>query len=245
LARQLGLGENAIGKRFLREATPNEPEIVVEVIGLVRDSKYLQLCEDFGPIAFLSTDQETGVSPEAQFLLRSSTPLSELIAQSRGAIAGTSPEITTDFRSFAGTVAEGLIRERLMATLSSFFGSLAALIAALGLYGVMSYLVARRANEIGIRMALGASRGHILSLILRQSATLLAIGLALGTVLALAAARAPSRCSSGCGPTMAERWRSPYCCWRPSRKLRAICPRAWSRWRPFGKSDGMRAMRHP
>jgi putative ABC transport system permease protein len=189
LAHQLGLGDNPVGKRFRRETTPYEPEIVVEIVGLVRDSKYLNLREPFGPIAFLSVDQESNISPDAQFVIRSSTPLSDVMTQARSAIAGVSPEITADFRSFASTIAEGLMRERLMATLSSFFGVLAGLIAALGLYGVMSYLVARRTNEIGIRVALGADRGQILSLILRQSAALLGIGLASGAVLALAAAR--------------------------------------------------------
>ena len=86
-------------------------------------------------------------------------------------------------------VRESLLRDRLMATLSGFFGLLAALIAAIGLYGVMSYLVARRTNEIGIRMALGADRRHILALVLRDAAKLLAIGLGAGIVLALALLR--------------------------------------------------------
>lgn len=188
-ARQVGLGENPVGRRFRRESTPSEPETVFEVAGVVRDTKYLSLREEFGPIAFLSVGQQTGVSPSAQFLIRSSAPLADVISRTRRVIAATSPEITMDFESFASTVSEGLIRERLMATISSFFGVLAALIAALGLYGVMSYLVARRTSEIGVRVALGANRGDILSLILRQSAALLAIGLAAGTVLALVAAR--------------------------------------------------------
>jgi len=186
-ARKVGLGGNPIGQRFRRESTPSEAETVFEVVGLVRDSKYLSLREEFGPIAFLSIDQQTGIAPAAQFLIRSSAPLADVISRTRGVIAGASPEISMEFQSFAATVDEGLIRERLIATLSSFFGILAALIAALGLYGVMSYLVARRTNEIGVRVALGAGRGDILSLILRQSTMLLAIGLATGWILAMAA----------------------------------------------------------
>jgi predicted permease len=199
-ARQVGLGDNPIGRRFRRESTPNEPERVFEVAGLVRDSKYLSLREEFGPIAFLSVDQQTGVSPGARFLIRSSAPLADVISRTRGVIAATSPEIAMDFESFASTVAEGLIRERLMATISSFFGVLATLIAALGLYGVMSYLVARRTSEIGVRVALGANRGDILSLILRQSAALLAIGLAAGAALSLVAAHYVASLLFGLGP---------------------------------------------
>jgi ABC-type antimicrobial peptide transport system permease subunit len=77
-----------------------------------------------------------------------------------------------------------------MAMLSGFFGALGALIAALGLYGVMSYLVGRRTNEIGVRMALGADRRNILALIMREAAGLLMAGLTTGAVLALATMRA-------------------------------------------------------
>jgi ABC-type antimicrobial peptide transport system permease subunit len=78
--------------------------------------------------------------------------------------------------------------ERFMAILSGLFGVLAALIAAIGLYGVMSYLVLRRTNEIGVRMALGARRSDVLTIVLGEAATLLTMGLAIGVVMSLAAA---------------------------------------------------------
>ena len=198
-ANKLGL-EHPIGKRFHRESTPGSPERVIEIVGLAPDTKYTNLRETPRPIAFLSIDQDDNVSPGAQFVIRSSAPFQYTIGRIRSILTATSPEITTDFRSFAGTIAEGLIRERLMATLSSFFGILAAMIAALGLYGVMSYLVARRTNEIGVRVALGAGRGDIVSLILRQSTALLAMGLAVGTVLAMAAGRYVSSLLFGLKP---------------------------------------------
>jgi ABC-type antimicrobial peptide transport system permease subunit len=82
---------------------------------------------------------------------------------------------------------DGLVQERLMATLSGFFGLLAALLAMIGLYGVISYIVVTRRNEIGIRMALGASRGNVVGIILRQTLLMLALGVAIGVVLALGA----------------------------------------------------------
>jgi predicted permease len=200
-ARKLGLGDNPVGKRFRRESTPSEPEIPVEIVGLVHDSKYNNLREEFLPIVFLSTGQDANSRTGAQLVIRSSAPLETAIAQVRAAIAGISGEITMDFESFSSAIAEGLIRERLMATLSSFFGILAALIAAIGLYGVMSYLVARRTNEIGVRIALGANRSQILSLVLRQSAGLLAVGLAAGTILAIAAAQTVKSMLFGLEPT--------------------------------------------
>ena len=99
-----------------------------------------------------------------------------------------SPEIDLEFRPFSDILRDGLLRERLMASLSAFFGFLAALLAMVGLYGVVSFMVVRRRNEIGVRMALGATRRDILLLVLREAGTLLAVGLAIGIVLAIGAA---------------------------------------------------------
>jgi len=95
---------------------------------------------------------------------------------------------------------EGLLRDRLMARLSGFFGGLAVLLAVIGLYGVISYMVARRRNEIGIRMTLGASRGAIVRLVLRESLLLLSIGMAIGIALALGSARAAGSLLFGLKP---------------------------------------------
>ena len=84
-------------------------------------------------------------------------------------------------------IRDSLVRERLMAALSSVFGVLAGLLAAIGLYGVMSYSVARRANEIGIRMALGAARSDVLRMMLREAGTLIGVGLVAGAGLAVLA----------------------------------------------------------
>ena len=108
----------------------------------------------------------------------------------RRAIAAASPDIACSFQRFETQLRESLLRERLMATLSGFFGALAAALAALGLYGVMSYMVARRTKEIGIRMALGALRRDVVGMVMREVAGLMLVGLGVGTVLAVAAAQA-------------------------------------------------------
>jgi putative ABC transport system permease protein len=97
-------------------------------------------------------------------------------------------------------VRDSLLRERLMATLSGLFGALAGLIATIGLYGVMSYMVARRRNEIGIRMALGAGRADVVRMIMREAILLLGAGLVVGTVLAIAAARTAATLLFGLQP---------------------------------------------
>ena len=165
----------------------------------MRDTKYHTLREKSRPIVFLSIDRDE-VTTAATLLIRSAASLSDLIAGTRGVIGGTNRNITTAFHSFAGTVADGLVSERLLATLSGFFGIVAMLIAAIGLYGVMSYPVARRTNEIGVRVALGASRHDILALVFRQSALLLALGLGAGAILALVLGRSVQSLRFGLHP---------------------------------------------
>ena len=200
-ARKLGLGDNPVGKRFRREATPSQPETVFEIAGLVRDTKYYSLREEFAPIAFLSTAQDAEPGPFAQFVVRFDAPLADVTSRVKQAVKEVSPAIIVDYKAFDEMIREGLLRQRLMARLSSFFGALAALIAAVGLYGVMSYLVMRRTNEIGIRMALGANRGNIVGLVLREAATLLLVGLTTGAVLAMAAGYAARSLLFGLRPT--------------------------------------------
>jgi predicted permease len=187
-ALRMGLGPNPVGAKFRREATPSEPEQIFEIVGLVRDTKYYSLREDFSPIAFLSTGQDEQLEPFSEIVIRSGMALGNLTSAVRSAVAQINPLMDVEFHSFETMVQEGLLRERLMATLSGFFGALAAFISAVGLFGVMSYLVVQRTNEIGVRMALGAGQGNIVALILRQAGLLLAIGIATGTLLTLALA---------------------------------------------------------
>jgi ABC-type antimicrobial peptide transport system permease subunit len=100
------------------------------------------------------------------------------------------PEIVVFAGSFQTWIREGLLRERLMAILSGFFGFLAALLGMLGLYGVISYLVMQRRNEIGIRIALGAGRGEVVRMVMREAGLLLAVGVVIGTAISLVAGRA-------------------------------------------------------
>ena len=187
-AGRLGLGTNPVGKRFRREATPSEPELVFEIVGLIRDTKYYNLREEFRPIAFLSTSQDAHPDPFVQILVRSSASLADLTSGIRSAVAEISSTIGIDFRALETTIREGLLRERLMATLSGFFGLLAALIATIGLYGVMSYLVVRRTSEIGIRMAFGAQPEDVLWMVLKEALVLTFSGIAIGLPCAMACA---------------------------------------------------------
>jgi putative ABC transport system permease protein len=200
-ARRLGLGSNPVGRTFRREATPSAPEQAFEIIGVVADTKYRSLREEFSPIAFLCSAQDAQPDPSAEVVIRSTAAMSETASNVRSLVAQFSPLIAVNFHPFETTVLGGLMRERLMAKLSGFFGLLAAVIAALGLYGVMSYLVARRTNEIGIRMALGAQRRDVLALLLRDVGLLLVSGLVLGAVLSVPVAQAAREMLFGLKPT--------------------------------------------
>jgi putative ABC transport system permease protein len=189
-ARLLTNGENPVGKRFRVERTPSEPETVYEIVGLVKDAKYRDLREEFVPVAFTASSQATRPSEGAQLLIRSSTVSPAALAPSiKQAVGEVSPDIDIVFRVFKDEVDSSILRERLMATLSGSFGLLALLLACVGLYGVMSYGVAGRTNEIGIRMALGARGRDVLLLVLREAALLVLVGVGVGLPAALAAAR--------------------------------------------------------
>jgi len=189
-ARKLVEGANPVGRRFWIDQTPSEPSTLYEIVGMVGNTKYEDLREEFEPILFLPMTQEPEPAPRDTFVIHSNLPMETLIPELRRTLAGVSPGLRYRFQVFEAQIRDTLVQERLMASLSSAFGILAGLLAAIGLYGVMTYLVARRRNEIGIRMALGASRLEIMTMVLRESGLLLGIGLLAGTLLALASAHA-------------------------------------------------------
>jgi putative ABC transport system permease protein len=193
-------GANPVGRIFAIEGDRTKPDQPFEIVGMVKNTKYYELREDFRPIGFFPDTQDTRPGPYAQILIRADLPLDALVAAVKHNLTEVSPEINIEFRPFRTQILNGLLQERLMATLSGFFGALAAILAVIGLYGVISYMVARRTNEIGIRMALGADSGGIVRLILREALLLLGIGIAAGVGLSLAAARTASSMLFGLKP---------------------------------------------
>jgi putative ABC transport system permease protein len=189
-ARRLLNATDAIGKTFRTVTEPNYPETLYQIVGVAKNTKYNQLKDEFKPITFVPAAQSPSGYALGTILIRSNAPLAGLTSAVKRAVGEVSPDISIDFRVFKNMIRERLLPEQLMAMLSGFFGLLAAVLATVGLYGVMSYMVARRQNEIGIRMALGADRMGVMRLVLGEAATLLAVGLAVGTALALAAGTA-------------------------------------------------------
>jgi putative ABC transport system permease protein len=183
-ARTFFGGANPVGHAFHRASDAGTPEPLFRIVGLVRDTKYFELREDFKPIAFFPAEQNEFAGSSAMFVLRIAGPPERALTSVKAAVAAMSPAIGIEFRPFSTQLQESLLREKLMATLSGGFGLLAGLLSTLGLYGVMAYMVAGRRNEIGVRMAFGANRAHVMRLVLREAILLLGIGLTAGVVLA-------------------------------------------------------------
>jgi predicted permease len=182
-------GVSPIGKTFRTNAENKYPEMELEIVGIAKDTKYDDLREPTPPVTFAPADQFPGVGPGVALFTRFSSAPSAAIAAVKEKLNAISPAIKLEFHVLQTETEDGLNRERIMAMLSGFFGALAALLAMIGLYGVISYIVATRKNEIGIRMALGAHRGNVIGIVLRQTLTLLGVGLSAGLVLAMAAGR--------------------------------------------------------
>lgn len=190
--KYLGASPTPMGKHFRVWQAPGGRPRIFEVVGVVKDTKYKDMHEDFKPIMYFpmsQNDEEDIPSPSTALIIRSDNLSSGFVGGIRDAITGINPAIDIDFRIFATRIRERLLQDRLMATLAGFFGFLAALLAALGLYGVMSYIVTQRTNEIGIRMALGAQSKQVLRMILSEAGVLVGIGAAIGAVLAFASAQ--------------------------------------------------------
>jgi len=185
--RKFMKGANPIGAEVIVEGDPGKPEPKYLIIGLVSNTKYDNVRETFTPIVYLAASQDTAPYQGSNFVIRTLGSPDAMIPPIRRAAAEFDPGIVTTVGVMKTQIRETLLQERLMATLSGFFGLLAAVLATIGLYGVISYMVARRRNEIGIRVALGAARSAVVGLVIREAALLLVIGLAIGVVGALAA----------------------------------------------------------
>ncbi len=180
---------NPIGQSLRTHPEPDYPSTVYEIVGVIPDTKYNDLKGETPPMVFAPASQFPNQQPWTALMIRSNLPPATVIDSVKRRIAEKHPEIYGNYRVFETQIQDGLVRERLMAMLSGFFGLLAAVLAMVGLYGVIAYLVARRRNEIGIRVALGARAGQVIGMVMREAGLLLVIGIAIGTVLSLGAGR--------------------------------------------------------
>jgi predicted permease len=191
LASRFFAGRNPIG----RHLTPTFRKVTntCEIVGVVKNARTRSLRAPIPQRFYLPVDQVIAGRRFAGsfiFEIRTAGEPQSVIGAVRKAIAGMNPDVPI---SFAHTMEEVIgsrtVFTRMVARLCTIFGGLALLLAATGLYGLLSYGVARRTNEIGVRMALGASRVSVIGMILRETIMLLALGLAIGLISALLATR--------------------------------------------------------
>lgn len=174
--------ENPIGQRFSFEPDYN-PQI--EIVGLVRDAKYTGQRDEIPPTVYQSWAQSLEFMRSATFEVRSGGDPSLLIPAIRQAVREVDPNLPlSNIKTQIEQADEQLAMERMFAKLLTLFGLVAQQLAAIGLYGVMAYSVSQRTQEIGIRMALGANRGNVLKMVLRQGMVLTVIGVVLGLIAA-------------------------------------------------------------
>jgi len=191
-ARKLFREKDPLGQTFKVDEGAGKPESVYQVVGIVKDTKYQTLREELNPIAFLPRGQDKKPDTDCAIVMRSDLPLDSLTTAVEHAVAEINPAILIQFTVFKTQIRDTLVRERLMASLSGFFGVLAAVLTTIGLYGLISYMAVRRRNEIGIRIALGADRIRVLKLVMREAVELLGIGLLAGVALSWWVSRAAS-----------------------------------------------------
>jgi predicted permease len=175
--------ENPIGKVFYsgNAKAPDPGAYPIEIVGVVKDAHYSGVRDEAPPTAYFPYAQFLSRLRQMTFVIRTALPPLAIAGAVRRAVAGVDRTIpVADLRTEEDQIASSLSTERLFAGLVSAFGGLAALLAAIGLYGVMAYTVARRTSEIGIRMALGANRGNVQWLVLRESLLMVAAGLLIG-----------------------------------------------------------------
>ncbi|MEA3245974.1 MAG: ABC transporter permease [Gemmatimonadota bacterium] len=185
-ARKFGLGRDAVGKfiGFGRTDTLN-----VQIVGLVKDIKYSEVKDPAPPVFYTPIVQDTTLG-SATFYARATGNPDGAFASIRAMMQRIDPTLpVTEMWTMPEQVRQNVFVDRMIGTLSTMFAVLATLLAAVGLYGVLAYSVAQRTREIGVRMALGADRGAVRGMVLRQVGLMAAIGVPVGVAGALALAR--------------------------------------------------------
>ncbi|HET7871208.1 MAG TPA: FtsX-like permease family protein, partial [Terriglobales bacterium] len=189
-ARKFFPAMDPVGKFFRRnEGRAGVPPTTIQIVGLVKDAKYESLREQTPPQSYFPIAQIPEGDESEFFELRTTNRPSSLVPEVQNAIAQVNKGISLEFHSLAAQVDDSLVQERLLATLSTFFGGLALLLATIGLYGAVSYSVTQRRGEFGVRIALGAAPGSILVLVMRDVAVVLAGGAVAGMAMSLFAVR--------------------------------------------------------
>jgi predicted permease len=177
-------GGNPIGKQFYFSS--DAARTPVEIVGLVKDSKYANVREEKQRFVFCPYTQryDPAIGAGLTYYVRTEQDPESIASALRHVVRESGTDIPVyDVKTMTRQIDEAIFADRMVSMLSAFFGVLATILAAIGLYGVVSYMVTRRTREIGIRMALGAGKGDVVALILREVAILAALGMAIAAAM--------------------------------------------------------------
>jgi predicted permease len=201
-------GANPVGRRVTIEGRmTGDGDRTLHVVGVVRDTPYRSMRDAGEPLVFVPLGQLDGPDrPWLELELRGRGTAGSLARTVTAALGQVNGSFSIRYRTLEAQMDASLARERLLAMLSSLFGGLALLLAVVGLYGTMAYSVARRRNEIGIRIALGAAGARVMRLVLGEGAWLVGTGLLLGGAVALAATRWVAPFLFGVAPADPATW---------------------------------------
>jgi predicted permease len=181
-------GANPIGRHLGMGIDPGT-KTDIQIVGVVADTKYESMREEIPEELYIPSEQKNFANGGTVYI-RSAADPTQLFNVLRTEVRAVDPTVPFyDLRTISGQVEISLLTERLLASLSIVFGCLATLLAAVGLYGVMAFMVARRTREIGIRMALGAAHRTVVWMVLRETLQLAALGVAFGLAGAYAVTR--------------------------------------------------------
>jgi putative ABC transport system permease protein len=186
LARIYFAGRDPIGKRItLDHVTGTREPATYEIVGVAGDANYLEIREAERRSIYLPAFRDGRVTA-GTFVMRTDVEPKSIADEARRVVRDTVPTIPiTSLTTLSDQIDASIVPERLMATLSGFFAVLGALLAGIGVYGLLAYMVARRTNEIGIRMALGATPSRVLRMISMEAGAIVAAGLLFGVPAAV------------------------------------------------------------
>jgi predicted permease len=186
-AKKFNLGDNPLGKRIGLGGANATPDI--EIVGLVRDAKYSEVKREVPPQYFMPYRQEERLG-YGYFYVRTATPPEQMLTTIPAVMRKLDAGLPiNDVKTMDQQVRENVGEDRFISTLSLAFATLATLLAAVGLYGVLAYTVAQRTREFGLRMALGADGGNVRGMVLKQVARMALVGGVVGLVVAIGVGR--------------------------------------------------------